>query len=397
MSVLNHSDEKLEMNETRFDVVIVGGGLVGASLALALAGSRQKVALVEGGMPTDPAALLQGWDSRIYAISPANRRFLESLGAWPDSARIGIIREMDVRGDAGGAIRFSAEDADAQVLAYIAENRWMLGALWQRLAESGIHCMTGARVAELATDPHRAWLTMDDGRQFEARLVVGADGAASRIRTLAGVDAAIKPYGQSGVVANFACERPHGGVARQWFTGDSILAWLPMAGNRISIVWSTFRPEDLLALDEARLADTVAAAGQHALGRLETLTPAAAFPLRLIRPEGMVRERVALAGDAAHTVHPLAGQGVNLGFQDAAVLAGLLREAADAGDWMLLRRYERSRREAIHTMQTACDGLFSLFHTHDLPGLAWLRNTGLTLAGRLGPLRRQFARHAIGY
>jgi len=381
---------------TQYDVIIVGGGLVGASLALALADSGKKIALLEGSSARFDD-LEQGWDARIYAVSPLNRRFLEQLQAWPDMARIGTIASMDVRGDAGGRIQFAASDAGASALAWIVENRWLLASLWQRLALSSVDCFTGVRPLALDTTATAASLNLDDGRVLQANLVVGADGANSWVRQQTGLTASIKPYGQSGVVANFACEKPHGDIARQWFTGDSILAWLPMAGNRISMVWSCPRPDELMALSGEQLCARVAAAGNHQLGHLSLLGPAAAFPLRLIQPAAVVSQRLALVGDAAHTVHPLAGQGVNLGFQDAAQLAAMLTSASDAGDWMLLRRYERSRREAVKTMQFTCDSLYRLFHTEHLPGLSWLRNTGLTLTNRLTPLKRQFARHAIGF
>ncbi|WP_199153049.1 UbiH/UbiF family hydroxylase [Chromobacterium sp. ASV23] len=382
------------MRYDKYQVIVVGGGLVGASLALALAREGKRVALLERRHP-DFEALEQGWDARVYAVSPANRRFLEGLGAWPGMERVGTIAAMDVRGDAGGRIEFSAADADADALAWIVENRWLLAALWRSLQDSDVELLTGSAQG-LATTPAEARLTLDDGRELRAELLVGADGANSWVRGQLGLSADVKPYGQSGVVANFACEKPHGGVARQWFLGDDILAWLPMAGNRISMVWSTSDSPSLLQLSPAELALRVADAGGGVLGAFETLTPAAAFPLRLIRPESVVAERVALVGDAAHTVHPLAGQGVNLGFQDAAQLAALLQRAPDCGDWMLLRRHQRQRREAVAAMQLGCDSLYRLFQAR-LPGLPWLRNTGLSLTNRLAPLKRQLARQAIGY
>ncbi|GGY11110.1 UbiH/UbiF family hydroxylase [Paludibacterium paludis] len=380
-----------------YDIIVVGGGLVGASLALALGRQGRRVALVEG-QDARFDDLRTGWDPRVYAVSPANRAFLDSLSAWPDMERVGVIEAMRVRGDTHGLIEFDRHDAGSEALAWIAENRWMLAALWRRLGEEpGVERLTGARPAGLERSELKAALTLDDGSVLEAPLLVGADGANSWVRREIGVEASVKPYGQSGVVANFECEKHHGNIARQWFFGDSVLAWLPMAGNRISIVWSTFQPERLTELDDAELAHVVAGAGGGELGAFTTLTSAVAFPLRLIRPDATVSRRVALAGDAAHTVHPLAGQGVNLGFQDAATLAGLIGGAGDPGAWMLLRRYERDRREAVRTMQMACDGLFTLFHGRDVPGLAWLRNTGLSLTNRLAPVKRQFVRHAIGF
>jgi ubiquinone biosynthesis UbiH/UbiF/VisC/COQ6 family hydroxylase len=381
---------------SQFDVIVVGGGLVGASLALALEKQGREVALIEG-RPGGAPDLDEGWDARIYAVSPANRAFLEEMGVWPDMARIGKVTRMDVRGDRGGRLEFDAGEIGAPALAWIAENRWMLASIWREIRQRSITVFAGCAVQALTTTALDASIVLSDGRRLGASLVVGGDGADSSVRRQIGVDASVKSYGQSGVVANFACERPHGGCARQWFLGDGVLAWLPLPGNRISMVWSTSDPARLLALDPDALAKTVAQAGGFSLGALHVLTSAQAFPLRLIRPAAMVSQRVALIGDAAHTVHPLAGQGVNLGFQDAAVLAALLNNTRDPGDWQGLRRYQRQRREAVYTMQHACDALFSLFHQQHQPGLARLRNAGLTLVNRLGPLKRQFARHAIGF
>lgn len=382
------------------DIAVVGGGLVGASLALALARSprRWRVALVEGHAPSlNLAAEDSDWDARVYAISPANQQFLAQLDAWPAADRIGVIAAMDVRGDSTGKIAFSAHDAGEARLAYIAENRWMVAALWAQLARTEVLCLTGERPTALVTSPKAAQLTLASGRTLQAKLVIGADGANSWVRQAMGVRVEVSPYHHAGVVANFATERPHDNIARQWFLGDGILAWLPLPDKRISIVWSRRDPEALTSLSPEALCETVAAAGGYALGALSCLTPAVAFPLRLMRPETVIAERVALAGDAAHTVHPLAGQGVNLGFGDAIALADLLGNmTGDPGDYLTLRRYQRARREAVTTMQLGCDSLFKLFHTHD-PVLGWLRNTGLSLTNQLAPVKRLLARQAIGY
>lgn len=379
-----------------YDVVVVGGGLVGASVALGLSRVGKRVALLEGHQPSSSVELTTGWDARIYAISPANRRFLESLSAWPDMSRIGTIATMDVRGDAGGRISFSASDAGAEALAWIAENRWVLASLWQQLGKSNVECMI-SRPLLLEQQAQGAKVTLEDGLVLSAALVIGADGANSWVREQVNMEASTKSYGQSGVVANFACELPHNNIARQWFLGDSVLAWLPMAGNCISMVWSTSEPEALLSLSHEDLCEKVAAEGGYELGALSLLTAPAAFPLRLIRPHSIVAERVVLLGDAAHTVHPLAGQGVNLGFQDAEQLIAALAEERDTGNWMVLRRYERSRRESVRTMQLTCDSLYELFHVKALPGLSWIRNTGLSLTNRMSFLKRQLARHAVGF
>ena len=382
--------------QTHYDMVIVGGGLVGASLALALGqADRFRVALLE-----PRPARLEGldqpddWDARVYAVSPANQRFLASMDAWPDMSRMAAVSKMDVRGDAGGRIEFDAAGAEAGALAWIAENRWVLAGIWRALRETPVEILHERPVA-FESDHGRAALTLNDGRLLTARLVVGCDGANSWLRSEAGIDIRVSPYGHSGVVANFLCERDHGGVAHQWFTGDGVLAYLPLPERRMSMVWSCADPERLLALSGDELCRQVAERGQFTLGQLSLLTPAQAFPLRLIRPAQVIGTRLVLAGDAAHTIHPLAGQGVNLGFGDAILLAKLLAQADDPGSRLLLRSYERGRLESVRTMQYTCDALFRLF-THPHPAIGWLRNTGLKFTNALGPVKRQLVKEAMG-
>ncbi|MCG9054927.1 UbiH/UbiF family hydroxylase [Laribacter hongkongensis] len=382
--------------QTHYDIVIMGGGLVGASLALALGqADRFRVALLE-----PRPARLEGldqpddWDARVYAVSPANQRFLASMDAWPDMSRMAAVSKMDVRGDAGGRIEFDAAGAGAGALAWIAENRWVLAGIWRALRETPVEILLERPVA-FESDHGRAALTLNDGRLLTARLVVGCDGANSWLRSEAGIDIRVAPYGHSGVVANFLCERDHGGVAHQWFTGDGVLAYLPLPERRMSMVWSCADPERLLALSGDELCRQVAERGQFTLGQLSLLTPAQAFPLRLIRPVQVIGTRLVLAGDAAHTIHPLAGQGVNLGFGDAILLAKLLAQADDPGSRLLLRSYERGRLESVRTMQYTCDALFRLF-THPHPAIGWLRNTGLKFTNALGPVKRQLVKEAMG-
>lgn len=388
------------MSQTEFDIIIVGGGLVGASLALALAPSW-RVAVLERSLPPALPTQPDDWDNRVYAISPGSLGFLDRIGGWTLSAgRVGRIREMDVRGDAGGAIHFDALDLASEQLAATVENRSLQAALWQAL-EGQATLLAPARLDTVAFGEREVQFKLVDGRTLSAKLAVAADGAQSWLRQQAGIDFTRQPYMQRGVVANFRCARPHGDIARQWFREDGILAWLPLPGERISIVWSTSdkQAEALLALTPAELAARVAAAGGRALGELVTITPAAAFPLALGRATQAIGPRLALVGDAAHTVHPLAGQGVNLGFGDAKALADLLDQAQgkglrDAGDAMLLARYARARAEDVLAMQTLCDGLQKLFKQRD-PLLGRLRNLGLNLTDRSGPLKRALMRQAF--
>jgi ubiquinone biosynthesis UbiH/UbiF/VisC/COQ6 family hydroxylase len=382
------------------DIAIVGAGLAGASLAAALRGSRLRIALIDA-RPPPPAP--QGWDSRIYAISPANRRFLDEIGAWAhlDQGRIAPVHDMEIYGDRGARLDFSAYGAGVDELAFIVEAGLMQRELWESVKrQPNLTLLCPARPATLEIDAAGARLGLADGRQVAARLVVAADGADSWVRNQAGIAAEVTPYGEKGVVANFACQRPHHDKAFQWFLGGSVLAYLPLPGNAVSIVWSApdALAEELVALAPEALCERVAAAAGHRLGRLERLTPAAAFPLRLMRVARSIAPRIALIGDAAHAIHPLSGHGINLGFQDARVLALTLSALPDYRDIGLereLRPYERARAEEVQALQAVTHALNHLFRPQAAP-LAWLRNAGLNLTNRLPVVRNTLVRYALG-
>ena len=385
-----------------FDVIIVGGGLVGASLALALAPAGLNVALVEPRLP-QPLPADDSWDNRVYAISPGSAAFLEGCGAWQmlPQQRITRVEAMRVYGDAIEAeLDFSAYDAGLGELAFIVENRLLQNALWQRLQQAAhVRVFCPACCAAADWNEERARLQLADGAVLTAKLLIGADGGDSWVRAQAGIETRLRDYGQLGVVANFATAEPHHGVAHQWFRRDGILALLPLPGNRVSMVWSTAEAHGrvLLALPPDELAGQVAAASHHALGALDLVTGAAAFPLRLQRVENIVKHRLALVGDAAHSVHPLAGQGVNLGFRDARGLAAVLQDRGargDCGDYALLRRYERARREDIAVLQFTTDALQKLFD-NDAVWLGRVRNLGLRLVNRQPQLKNLLVQRAI--
>ncbi len=383
----------------QFDLIIVGGGLAGASLALALRDSRLRIALVEAQVPHPPA----NWDARIYAISPANVSFLEVIGAWKhlDMARITPIRAMQVHGDGGGRVDFSAFETGVSELGWILESSLMACEFWEsakRQANLTLFCP--AKPAQLELRQDAVVLSLSDGVLLSGKLLVGADGRDSWVRQAAGLTAVNTSYGEKGLVANFATEKPHRNIAYQWFRDDGVLAYLPLPGNRISIVWSTSdeHADDLCALSLERLCDRVADAGHNLLGQLELLTPATAFPLRLMRVPQTVAPRLALVGDAAHGIHPLSGHGINLGFQDARELARLLSDAppwVDIGQQRFLQRYQRARREETVLMQTATDGLRRLFRGSS-PGVGPLRNIGLSLTNRLPFVKNSLVRYALG-
>jgi len=395
------------------DVAIVGGGLVGLSLACALQESGLRIALIDRGAPSslpDSPGVAQepgvareevgDWDVRVYAISPGSEAFLAGCGAWPDAQRKAPVAAMEVFGDAGSRLVFDAHQAHVAYLAQIVENRVLVDALWQRLRALDVQVVAPAQCRAVAFEHDAAVLSLEGEEPVRARLLVAADGAQSWLRAQAGIEAAVTPYRHSAVVANFACEQAHRGTALQWFRPDGVLALLPLPGNRCSMVWSAQESlaGELMAASGEALAHRVGEASQHRLGRLEQITSPAAFALQLVRVQQLVRPRLALVGDAAHNLHPLAGQGVNLGFQDARELARVLLQRGachDVGEYRLLRRYERARREDILAMTWVTHGLQRLF-SDPRPPLSWVRNRGLSLVDAARPLKQLLVRHALG-
>ena len=383
-----------------FDIVIVGAGLVGASFAAALRGAGLKLAVVEAQAP---AAAGEDWDSRVYAISPGSAAFLEGMGVWKriDRSRITAVREMQIYGDAAGAeLQFSAYESGVPELAWTVESKRLQSVLWQALEhQHNLELLCPEKCEALQVRADAVELTLAGGKTLSAKLVVAADGKHSWVRQAAGIAAEAKPYGQMGVVANFDCAGEHHDTAYQWFREDGVLAYLPLPGRRMSMVWST--PEahaaELLALPAEVLCARVAEAGKNALGELTLLSPAAQFPLMRQQAARLAVPRVALIGDAGHVLHPLAGQGVNLGFGDAAALAQVLLQRElfrDPGEIRLLRRYERARAEDILALAWVTDGLHHLFAA---PGgaAARLRNAGLNLTDALTVLKNLLIRRAL--
>ena len=388
-----------------FDVAIAGGALVGAALARGLRGTR--VALIAPERPAPPVATAE-YDSRVYAVSPGNAAFLAQLGVWSalPQARTTPVHAMRVYGDDGESlIEFDAYRTGCSELAWIVEDRLLQEALWSGLEDQpGLTLFSAASLEALTLGAQSAGLRLKDGRELSAQLVVGADGARSFVRAQAAIAVEQRSYGQRAVVANFACRRPHRNIAFQWFQGSrkqgAVLALLPLPADQVSMVWSVPDAEAarLLALAPAALASEVTLASHAAVGELAPATPPRAFPLEQVTAARLVAPRVALAGDAAHVIHPLAGQGANLGLQDARVLAKVLhtREPGrDAGDLRLLRRYERRRAEDILAMRTTVHGLFRLFEAGG-SGIARLRNAGLNFADRIPVLKNLLMRHAMG-
>jgi len=387
----------------QFDLIIIGGGLAGLSLACALRDTPLRIALAEQRPPRRDFADAGGWDARVYAISPSNAAFLQQIGTWKhlDSQRIQPISAMEVYGDAGARLDFSAYETGVSELGFILESSLMACELWESVKRQGnltLFCPASPQRVEIREDA--AVVGLADGRSLSGRLLVAADGRDSWLRRSCGLDAFDTAYSEKGVVANFTCEQPHRGRAYQWFSNDGVLAYLPLPDRRISMVWSApdVLADQLTALSPEALCERVAAAGGHKLGKLSPLTPAAAFPLRLMRVPQVVAPRLALIGDAAHGIHPLSGHGINLGYQDARVLAKILADCQpwhDIGHLNILERYQRARKEEVLLLQTSTDALRRLFKA-DLPGLKPLRNLGMNLTNAFPLLKNMLARYALG-
>ena len=377
-------------------VVVVGGGAVGLAFAAAC---TDEVTVLEGGPPR-PIADPDAFDIRVFALSEGTRAFLRGIGAWQrmPADRIAAVARMEVFGD-DGASRLGFAAPGGRPLAWIAEGNRMARAIGDSARQRGATIRAGSALRGVAARPGGARAELEDGTVLEADLLVGADGADSRVRRELGLAAHAKRYPETAIVAHFRCEKPHAGTARQWFRRDGILAWLPLPGERISMVWSARGglADELAALDPAVLAQRVRDAGGAALGDLAPDSESARFPLRLVRVPRIAVPGAVLVGDAAHGVHPLAGQGVNLGFQDAASLARTLGSRSPLerpGDFGLLRRHERSRRADVDAMQFVTDRLEWLFGIDArLAGMA--RNAGLRAVDATAWAKRLLAAHAM--
>lgn len=391
------------MAAKHFDVIVVGGGLVGAAAALALSRQGHQVALLEKSQPDFSglqAIVVDTWDSRIYAISPGNAVWLKKLGVWPklDLSRVAPIDNMEIWGDASTEpLKFESYTANVISLGYILESSLLQQALWSEMQNAGVHVEFSEGAKNLAFEDSRATLSLVNGNNLSAQLIVAADGGNSWVRQQAGISTKQHAYGQAGFVANFETALPHDNVARQWFSEEGVLAWLPLPGNRISIVWSTAQAQSLLALSVEALEQKVAAAGNHTLGALRLITKPSAYKLVKQTAHTLVRSRLVLVGDAAHRLHPLAGQGVNLGFRDVIELENTLQHRSsyqDIGDYLLLRRYERARKTDVLVLGAVTHGLQQLFDS-SLPLVKTIRNAGLRFINQQSALKRKLIQQAV--
>ncbi|UUD62762.1 2-octaprenyl-3-methyl-6-methoxy-1,4-benzoquinol hydroxylase [Pseudomonas seleniipraecipitans] len=393
----------------RADLIIVGAGMVGSALALALRQQGLECLLVDGGsLQAEPFDAASAYEPRVSALSMASQRILERLGAWPGvlARRSCPYRDMYVWDGSGtGNIHFSAASVHADTLGHIVENRVVQDALLERLHDSDVALLATARLERLRHSGDEWLLTLADGRELRTPLVVAADGANSAVRRLAGCETREWDYLHHAIVTSVRCAAAHQATAWQRFTDDGPLAFLPLGERNgehwCSIVWSTTPEEasELMALSDEAFCSALGQAFEHRLGEVLQADRRLCIPLRQRHAKRYVEPGLALIGDAAHTIHPLAGQGVNLGFLDAAVLAEVLGQAAGRGerlaDERVLSRYERRRMPHNLAMMAAMEGFQRLFQSDSLT-LRLLRNTGLGLVDGLDEAKALFVRQALG-
>lgn len=389
------------------NICVIGNGAVGKAAALGFAQAGFNVTLLSPPHNGAGETHMSSWDVRVYALNQVAHDLLATLRVWPamDASRIATVDAMNIEGDGSnaGKLAFDAYSARTGALAWIVEDRNLNVAMDTALRFApNLRVVTG-RATRLQIDAQRASVQLDNGDVLEAELIVGADGAQSWVRGQCDINIDYRSYGQRAIVTNFECDKPHHGTAYQWFTStEGIVALLPLPGERVSLVWSA--PEalaqTLLSGTPSQLAERVSAFCSNQLGHLRPLQPeeVKAFPLSLMRPHAITAPRVALIGDAAHVVHPLAGHGMNLGFADVSALVKIVAEREphrDCGDERVLGRYARARKEDIFLMQLATDGLERLFSA-DLEPLRIARNLGLNLVNKLPVIKRALISHAMG-
>ncbi|EMQ2876699.1 FAD-dependent 2-octaprenylphenol hydroxylase [Vibrio navarrensis] len=386
------------------DIAIIGGGMVGLALAAAFKESELRVAVIEGRVPETQLGELP--DVRVSALSRSSEIMLRKLGAWQGiiERRAAAYQSMEVwEQDSFAHINFDAASIAQDNLGHIAENRVIQLALLEQVEKmDNVTLLMPAQCHSMAVGESEVWLSLDNGQALTAKLVVGADGANSWVRQQQDIPLTHWDYGHTAIVANVRTMEAHDSVARQIFTPDGPLAFLPMSkGNMSSIVWSceADKAQALMALSDEQFNKALTSEFDVRLGLCEVVGERFAVPLKMRYARDFVRERVALVGDAAHTIHPLAGQGVNLGLLDAASLAqevlALWRSGQDIGAQRNLRRYERWRKAEAAKMIAAMQGFRDLFAGQN-PLKKLLRGVGMTVAGKLPGAKGEIMQYALG-
>ncbi|WP_020158242.1 UbiH/UbiF/VisC/COQ6 family ubiquinone biosynthesis hydroxylase [Methylobacter marinus] len=388
----------------RYEVIVVGGGMVGAAAACALAHGGVSVALLDRHNPERQWSR-EPIDNRVSALTKASQNILEMLGAWPGMVRRGVcayrdMRVWDARGD--GELHFDCADTEFNELGHLVENRVTVAALWDVLDTlSSAHCITPAKVAGMQLTDHGRLVSLEDGRCLEAELVIAADGRESALRNMAGIDVTGWDYDQDGLVATVTTEKSHQATAWQRFLEEGPLAFLPLDNGQSSIVWtlSTKTAKSYLALNDVDFLQALEQASGGILGKMLAVGPRAAFPLRFQYANRYTDRHLALVGDAAHAMHPLAGQGANAGLLDAAAIAELVIEAkrqrrplAGSG---YLRRYERWRKGDNLMMMASMDVLNKTYGVSLQPFIS-LRSAGMNWINHTAIVKAYFNHYAMG-
>lgn len=388
----------------QYDVVIVGGGMVGLTLACALGNQEFNVAVIEAIEPQDISPNDE-IELRVSAISKSSQQVFESVNAWQGMLRrrASAYQHMhvwDATGD--GKIDFDAAELGIDSLGHIIENKAIQFSLYEQcLKLPTVDCLCPLQLSEIKYSENGSDLILSDGRMLSATLLIGADGANSKVREVAGISLNKAAYEQKGVVSVVKCTRHHKDTAWQRFLPSGPLAFLPLSDGSCSIVWSAdnARADELIEMDESNFMSELEEAFDYTLGKVEKISQRAAFPLIRRHADEYVKKGLALVGDAAHTIHPLAGQGVNLGILDAAALAEVIMDARASGKNIAslntLRKYERWRRADNSIMMYSMSGFKNLF-SNELAGLSVLRNAGLNLTDSLGFVKHRIMRHALG-
>ena len=388
------------MKALEADILVVGAGLVGLAAAIAFTKQGKNVILVDAKKPE--TKLKKTWDERVYALTPATEAWLKQLDVWVrvDKSRVNDIHAMHIW-DADASLMLADSDANLPKLGVIIENQNLLHALWQQVKTLSVTVVTDAQCTSLDNAPHHIQLGLQGDISIAAKLIVAADGVNSWLRQQAGITIKQKDFQQTAIVANFISEKNHGNIARQWFAPHDTLALLPLPDKHVSMVWSvsTQKAAKLLKVGADELAQSVCEQSQGLLGNLKPLGKTLSFELNQQTATKLIAERMVLMGDAAHQIHPMAGQGVNLGFRDVMKLAELTTKyqdikCQDVGDFNLLRQYERARKADIVTLNSLTSGLDYLF-ANDNKLVKQARAWGLWQLNRQAVMKKLLIQQAV--
>ncbi len=385
------------------DVAVVGAGLVGLAAVIALAQQGKRVVLVDAQQKAVKQNVKQtkDYDARIYAVTPSTEAFLKRLGVWAlvDLSRVNDVEAMALWSAEEQSLRLIADDANLSKLASIAENDNLMQALWQKVETLDVSVVMGAPCRNIHYDNDVVVLDLENGDQICASLLVAADGAHSFVRQQLAITTKTKAFNQTALVANYRVEKAHGNVARQWFAAHETLAFLPLPQQQVSIVWAleTELAQPLLSLTDEALAERVQKRSNDVLGELKVASQTFSFALKQVTANQLIADRVVLIGDAAHQVHPMAGQGANLGFRDVIGLESLIASAhtmQDIGEFSFLRRYERARKADVLSMNTLTSGLDALF-AFESPTIQKIANFGMQQLDKYPMMKNILIQQAI--